>query len=35
MLGLVAAHVGAAIKHHVIERDDILTRMVPFLARKS
>jgi len=35
MLGLVIAHVGAAIKHHFIERDDILTRMVPFLARKS
>jgi cytochrome b561 len=35
MLGLVVAHVGAAIKHHFIERDDILTRMVPFLARKS
>ena len=35
MLGLVVAHVGAAVKHHFIERDDILTRMVPFLTRKS
>lgn len=35
MLGLVVAHVGAAIKHHLIERDDVLTRMVPFLGRKS
>lgn len=35
MLGLVIAHVGAAIKHHLVERDDVLTRMVPFLDRKS
>ena len=35
MLGLVFAHVGAALKHHFIERDDILVRMVPFLRRKS
>lgn len=35
MLGLVIAHVGASLKHHFIERDDILTRMVPFLNKKS
>lgn len=35
MLGLVIAHVAAAIKHHFIERDDILTRMIPFLDKKS
>jgi cytochrome b561 len=34
MLGLVFAHVGAALKHHFIERDDILIRMVPFLRNK-
>ena len=35
MLGLVIAHVGAALKHHFIERDDILIRMIPFLRNKS
>jgi cytochrome b561 len=35
MLGLVVAHVGASLKHHFIERDDILTRMVPFLGNKT
>lgn len=31
MAGLVAAHAGAALKHHFIDRDDILARMLPFL----
>lgn len=35
LLGLVLAHVAAALKHHYIERDDILARMLPFLRRKS
>ncbi len=35
MLGLVFAHVGAALKHHFIERDDILARMIPSLKRTS
>ncbi|MCU0971265.1 MAG: cytochrome b [Gammaproteobacteria bacterium] len=30
MAGLVLAHVGAALKHHVIDRDDVLRRMLPF-----
>ncbi|MBI5890734.1 MAG: cytochrome b [Nitrosomonadales bacterium] len=34
MFGLVLAHIGAALKHHVIERDDILVRMVPFLKKR-
>lgn len=34
MLGLIAGHIGAALKHHFIERDDILARMLPFLRRK-
>ena len=34
MLGLVVAHAVAAVKHHVIDRDDILSRMVPHLAKK-
>ena len=33
LAALVVAHVGAAIKHHLIDRDDILSRMLPFLAR--
>lgn len=35
MLGLVLAHIAAALKHHFIERDDILVRMTPFLRKKS
>ncbi len=35
MSGLLFAHIGAALKHHFIERDDILTRMLPFLRNKS
>jgi len=31
LLALVAAHVGAALKHHFIDRDGILARMLPFL----
>lgn len=33
MAGLVLAHVAAAMKHHVIDRDDVLSRMLPFLRR--
>lgn len=35
MLGLVIAHAGAALKHHFIQRDGILARMIPFLERTS
>lgn len=35
LLALVAAHVGAALKHHFIDRDGILARMLPFLDRES
>ncbi|MDO8789146.1 MAG: cytochrome b [Sulfuritalea sp.] len=31
MAALVAAHVSAALKHHLMDRDDVLTRMLPFL----
>jgi cytochrome b561 len=31
MAALVVAHLGAALKHHFIDRDDILARMIPFL----
>jgi cytochrome b561 len=33
MAGLVLAHLGAALKHHVIDRDDVLARMLPFLSK--
>ncbi|MCK9259735.1 MAG: cytochrome b [Azoarcus sp.] len=29
MAALVVAHIGAALKHHFIDRDDILRRMLP------
>lgn len=31
---MVCAHVAASLKHHLIERDDILGRMLPLLRRK-
>ena len=31
MAALVLAHAGAALKHHYFDRDDVLTRMLPFL----
>ncbi|HEY6897568.1 MAG TPA: cytochrome b [Rhodocyclaceae bacterium] len=31
---VVAGHAGAALKHHLIDRDDVLTRMLPF-SRKN
>lgn len=30
-IALVVLHVAAALKHHIIDRDDVLTRMLPFL----
>ncbi len=35
MAALVAGHIGASFKHHFIDRDDILVRMVPFLRKLS
>lgn len=35
LLGAVFAHIGAALKHHFIERDGILARMIPFLKKTS
>lgn len=31
LAALVLVHAGAALKHHIVERDDVLTRMLPFL----
>jgi len=33
MMGLLAMHIGAALKHHFIDRDDVLARMIPWLGR--
>ena len=27
---LLVLHIGAAIKHHIVDKDDVLTRMLPF-----
>jgi cytochrome b561 len=35
MAFLVLGHIGASLKHHYIDRDDVLVRMVPFLRRRS
>ena len=35
MAGLVGAHAGAALKHHFLDRDDILARMLPFLGNSK
>ena len=31
MAALIGLHAAAALKHHVIDRDEVLTRMLPFL----
>lgn len=35
LLVLVVAHMGAAFKHHFIDRDGVLARMLPFLNREQ
>ena len=35
LAGVVAVHVAAALKHHFIDRDDVLARMLPFLRHRS
>jgi cytochrome b561 len=35
MAALVLGHIGASLKHHFIDRDDVLVRMMPFLRKKS
>jgi cytochrome b561 len=31
MVGFIALHVGAGLKHHFVDRDDVLARMIPWL----
>ena len=33
LVALVVVHVGAALKHHLVDRDAVLPRMLPFLRR--
>ena len=35
MVLVVAMHVAAALKHHLMDRDDVLRRMLPFLKQRS
>jgi cytochrome b561 len=35
ILVLLGLHIGAALKHHFVDRDDVLTRMVTFLKPKG
>lgn len=35
LIGLLVVHVGAALKHHVLDRDDTLIRMLPFASRRN
>jgi cytochrome b561 len=34
LLALVILHVAAAVKHHYVDRDDVVARMVPFLKHR-
>lgn len=34
-IALVILHVGAALKHHVIDRDHVLAHMLPFMRRRT
>lgn len=35
VLGLFVLHVAAALKHHFVNRDDVLARMIPFIRPRS
>ena len=35
IIALLLLHIGAALKHHLVEKDDVLTRMIPMLKRKD
>ena len=35
MAALIVLHAAAAIKHHLLDRDDVLARMLPFLRRPA
>jgi cytochrome b561 len=35
MFAVVVLHVAAALKHHLMDRDDVLSRMLPFIKPRS
>lgn len=35
MVVVVALHIAAALKHHLVDRDDVLARMLPFVKPRS
>lgn len=35
IVGLLVLHIGAALKHHFVDRDDVLARMIPFLKSRG
>jgi len=35
LIAVLAGHIGAALKHHFIDKDDILTRMLPKHAKEN
>lgn len=35
MVLVAALHVAAALKHHLVDRDDVLSRMLPFIKQRS
>lgn len=35
LCGLVTLHILGALKHHIIDRNDVLTRMLPLLKRRN
>jgi cytochrome b561 len=35
LAALFVVHVAAALKHHLVDRDNTLTRMLPFARRKD
>jgi cytochrome b561 len=35
LAAFVVMHIAAAWKHHLVDRDDVLTRMLPFLSKKQ
>lgn len=35
MIGVIALHIAGALKHYVVDRDNVLQRMLPFLPRRA
>lgn len=35
MIGVIALHISGALKHFLIDRDNVLQRMIPFLPRRA